>query len=141
MQMRILRLTPHFYYTPDVAAKWVVRMDQIGGMQTQIYRQSLALAKRNIYQEILPIAMASVPKKWEPREGISVIQGNIPMIPIKSKIRGTVGLNFYWGIGIFIHLLKYRIKGIKFDLIHTHCSGVATPLIIGIIAKKILKIT
>ncbi len=140
MQMRILRLTPHFYYTPDVAAKWVVRMDQIGGMQTQIYRQSLALAKRNIYQEILPIAMASVPKKWEPRKGISVIQGNIPMIPIKSKIRGTVGLNFYWGIGIFVHLLKYKIKGVKFDLIHTHCSGVATPLIIGIIAKKILKV-
>src|SRR5699024_7202243 len=59
------------------------------------------------------------------------------MIPIKSIIRGTVGLNFYWGIGVCLHLLKYR--KLKFDIIHAHCSGVAAPLIVGYIAKVLLK--
>lgn len=41
--MKVLRLTPHYYYTPDVVNGWIVRLDQMGGMQTQIYRQSIAL--------------------------------------------------------------------------------------------------
>lgn len=44
--MKVLRLTPHYYYTPDVVNGWIVRLDQMGGMQTQIYRQSIALAKK-----------------------------------------------------------------------------------------------
>lgn len=52
--MKVLRLTPHYYYTPDVVDGWNVRMDQMGGMQTQIYRQSLALARKGVEQVILP---------------------------------------------------------------------------------------
>lgn len=46
-------------------------------------------------------------------------------------------LFFYWGIGVCLHLLKYR--KLKFDIIHAHCSGVAAPLIVGYIAKVLLK--
>lgn len=102
--MKVLRLTPHYYYTPDVVNGWIVRLDQMGGMQTQIYRQSIALAKKNVKQIILPIAMPSAPKEWKPHKGIRVIKGNIPMLPIKSKVRGTVGLNVYWGIGVLKHI-------------------------------------
>lgn len=135
--MKILRLTPHFYYTPDVVDGWVVRMDQMGGMQTQIYRQSIALAQQGIKQLVLPIAMSKAPKIWKLNSNLIIKKGNIPMIPIKSIIRGTVGLNFYWGIGVCLHLLKYR--KLKFDIIHAHCSGVAAPLIVGYIAKVLLK--
>lgn len=138
--MKILRLTPHYYYSPDVVKRWIVRMDQMGGMQMQIYRQSLALAKKGIQQDIFPITMSDAPKEWSPIEKVKVIRGNIPMIPIKSRIRGTVGLNFYWGVGVFFRIIKCKIVKRKYDIIHTHCSGVSTPLIIGVIAKKILKI-
>ncbi len=137
--MKVLRLTPHFYYTPDVVDEWIVRMDQMGGMQMQIYRQALALAKNGINQVILPITMPNAPKKWIPVRGVEVIKGNISMIPIKSKVRGTLGLNFYWGVGVLKHLINYKIKGHNFDLVHVHCSGVMAPLIIGVIAKKLLK--
>lgn len=140
LMMKVLRLTPHYYYTPDVVNGWIVRMDQMGGMQTQIYRQSLALAKKGVRQIILPIAMASAPKVWKPYQGITVIRGNIPMIPIKSKVRGTVGLNIYWGIGVLKHIATRRKHYKNFDIIHAHCSGVASPLIVGLLAKKCLRL-
>ena len=61
------------------------------------------------------------------------------MLPIKSKVRGTVGLNFYWGIGVLWHLMRYKLHKDEFDVIHAHCSGVAAPLIIGVCAKYILR--
>lgn len=139
LMMKVLRLTPHYYYTPDVVNGWIVRMDQMGGMQTQIYRQSIALAKKNIKQTILPIAMPSAPKEWEPYKGIRVIKGNIPMLPIKSKVRGTVGLNVYWGIGVLKHIILRKKYYRGFNVIHAHCSGVASPLIVGLLAKRLLK--
>ncbi len=137
--MNILRLTPHFYYTPEVVDGWDVKMDQMGGMQTQIYRQSIALAKKNIKQLVLPISMPNAPKIWKINPNLIVEKGNIPMIPIKSAIRGTVGLNFYWGVGVIFKLIAKKIKNEKFNIIHTHCSGVAAPLIVGYVAKKIFK--
>lgn len=137
--MKVLRLTPHYYYTPDVVNGWIVRLDQMGGMQTQIYRQSIALAKKNVKQIILPIAMPSAPKEWKPHKGIRVIKGNIPMLPIKSKVRGTVGLNVYWGIGVLKHIILRKKYYRGFNVIHAHCSGVASPLIVGLLAKRLLK--
>ena len=137
--MNILRLTPHFYYTPDVVDGWVVRMDQMGGMQTQIYRQSIALSNKKIKQLVLPIAMPNAPKKWKLNPYLTIQKGNIPMLPIKSSIRGTFGLNFYWGVGVILKLIRKKFKKENYNIIHTHCSGVAAPLIVGYIAKKIFK--
>lgn len=134
--MNILRLTPHFYYTPDVVDGWVVRMDQMGGMQTQIYRQSIALSNKKIKQLVLPIAMPNAPKKWKLNPYLTIQKGNIPMLPIKSSIRGTFGLNFYWGVGVILKLIRKKFKKENYNIIHTHCSGVAAPLIVGYIAKK-----
>lgn len=58
------------------------------------------------------------------------------MLPIKSSIRGTFGLNFYWGVGVILKLIRKKFKKENYNIIHTHCSGVAAPLIVGYIAKK-----
>ena len=137
--MKVLRLTPHFYYTPDVVDEWIVRLDQMGGMQTQIYRQAIALSQKGVKQLVLPITMPKAPKIWKINPRLIIKKGNIPMLPIKSAIRGTVGLNFYWGVGVCNHILKYKMRNTKFDIIHVHCSGVAAPLIVGYIAKVLLK--
>ena len=136
--MKILRLTPHFYYTPDVVKEWVVRLDQMGGMQTQIYRQAIALSKKGIKQLVLPITMPKAPKVWKINSRLIIKKGNVPMLPIKSAIRGTVGLNFYWGLGVILQIIKSGKSYKKFDIIHAHCSGVAAPLIVGYIAKVLL---
>ena len=136
--MKILRLTHHFYYTPDVVKEWVVRLDQMGGMQTQIYRQAIALSKKGIKQLVLPITMPKAPKVWKINSRLIIKKGNVPMLPIKSAIRGTVGLNFYWGLGVILQIIKSGKSYKKFDIIHAHCSGVAAPLIVGYIAKVLL---
>lgn len=136
--MKILRLTPHFYYPPDVVKEWVVRLDQMGGMQTQIYRQAIALSKKGIKQLVLPITMPKAPKVWKINSRLIIKKGNVPMLPIKSAIRGTVGLNFYWGLGVILQIIKSGKSYKKFDIIHAHCSGVAAPLIVGYIAKVLL---
>lgn len=64
-------------------------------------------------------------------------KGNIPMLPIKSSIRGTFGLNFYWGVGVILKLIRKKFKKENYNIIHTHCSGVAAPLIVGYIAKNL----
>lgn len=142
--MKVLRLTPHFYFPPNIAPIWKVHLDQIGGMQTQIYRLASALSNKGIKQTILTIGMKEAPKKWVLDDNVEIISANIPIIPIKSKIRGTYGLNIYWGIGVVIWIIKYLIKSLfvkvnKFDTIHSHCSGVASPLIVGVIAKYLLR--
>lgn len=140
--MRILRLTPHFYYPKELCGEWLVHLDQIGGMQTQIYRLALKISQKGVRQDIWTIGMPSADKIWFIDDNTKVHKVNLPIIPIKSRIRGTVGLNWYWGLGVILKLLKTRFtqKKDRFDIIHVHCSGVAAPLLIGILAKKILHI-
>ena len=67
-------------------------------------------------------------------------------MPIRSHVRGTVGLNVYWGVGTALWLAAVHLRGLlhraesQFDLIHCHCSGVPTPLIVGVVAKEVLKL-
>lgn len=141
--MNILRLTPHFYYTPDVASKWEIRMNQIGGMQIQIYRLAKALSKMNIKQTILPIGMKDTPKIWDFDVNTQVIRANLPMLPIKSRRWGSTGLYAFWALGAARWITRYKIKKIfsaqnEYDKIHVHCSGVASPLLLGIFAKYLL---
>ncbi len=142
--MNILRLTPHFYWPPKYVKKWDVGLDPIGGMQTQIYRMTLALSKKNVNQKILTIGMKGAQKKIKIKDNVELCASNVPIIPIKSKVRGTVGLNFYWGLGVILTDLKILLQSAvlkkgKWDIIHSHCSGVAAPLLVGIISKWLLK--
>lgn len=142
--MNILRLTPHFYWPPKYVKKWDIGLDPIGGMQTQIFRMTLALSKKNVNQKILTIGMKGAEKKVKLKKNIELCSSNIPIIPIKSKVRGTMGLNFYWGLGVILMDLKILLQSAilkkeKWDIIHSHCSGVAAPLLVGIISKWLLK--
>ncbi|MCX7747697.1 MAG: glycosyltransferase family 4 protein [Clostridia bacterium] len=142
--MNILRLTPHFYFPPGIVESWHVPLDPIGGMQTQIYRLSDALSQKSVKQTVLTIGMKGAPKSWNLNERVEIQAANIPMIPVRSKVRGTVGLNFYWGVGVIGRLAGSALKSLfskktRFDIIHSHCSGVAAPLIVGLFSKWIMR--
>ena len=134
--MNILHLTPHFYLPESVVNKWKVDLDQIGGMQTQIYRLCMLLSDFT-NQTILTITAKETAPIIELHNKITVIRTNVPMLPIKSKINCTVGLNFYWLFGTLSWLIKYKLSKhrTKFHIAHVHCSGVVATLISGIIAK------
>ncbi|MCD7871813.1 MAG: glycosyltransferase [Clostridiales bacterium] len=134
--MKILHLTPHFYIPENFIDEWEVDLDQIGGMQTQIYRQCKLLETEGLYQEVLTI-LPNNRKRIELSDKLIIKKSNWRMLPIKSKINCTAGLNFYWSIGTFFNLLYYKIKRINFDCIHVHCSGVSAPLIIALISQKL----
>lgn len=142
--MHLLRLTPHFYYTPEVTPRWEVHMNQIGGMQIQIFRLARALSERGVEQTILPIGMTCAPKSWEVDERTHVHRANLPMLPIRSRRWGSLGLYAFWALGaakwITWHELSRRITGggADYDQVHVHCSGVASPLVLGLYAKLLL---
>jgi len=141
--MNVLRITPHFYFPPSIIESWEVHRDPIGGMQTQIYRTSLCLSQKGIRQKILTIGMKGAPRSWFLDDNVEVCASNAPIIPIKSRVRGTVGLNFYWGIGVLasvaLKAIKAKFTGIKnWDVIHSHCSGVISPLLVGLWCKSII---
>lgn len=143
--MRVLRLTPHFYAPTAVAGHWDVHMDPMGGMQTQIHRLVTSLAGKGVRQTILTMRIGRAPRRWSAAENAEVVATNLPVVPIRSRVRGTVGLNIYWGVGTILWMAAYRLKSllrrteIAFDRIHCHCSGVPMPLIVGVVAKAILK--
>src|SRR3989339_760303 len=134
--MRILRLTPHFYTPAPVAKRWDVHMDPMGGMQTQIHRLVTVLARRGVRQTILTMRIGRSPRRWSAAENAEVVATTLPVVPIRSHVRGTVGLNVYWGVGTALWLAAGHLRGLlhraesQFDLIHCHCSGVPTPLIV-----------
>jgi len=132
--------------SPETGVVWDVSLDPIGGMQTQISRLAEKLSNQGHDQTILTMKMKNVNRKVEINPKLVVYGVNTPIIPIKSKVRGTVGLNFYWGLGVLIWVIGYLLGFIgrshskKFDVIHVHCSGVIAPLLTGFLVQKILKL-
>ncbi|WP_170875179.1 glycosyltransferase family 4 protein [Virgibacillus pantothenticus] len=137
-KLRILRLTPHFYIEPPSNKKWPVRLDPLGGMQVQIHRLSKALDYHGIPQ--INITMGSkydTSKKIFKNSRLWTVL--LPILPLKSRTRGTIGLNQAWGLGTILSVLS-NFSSLKknIDIVHCHCSGVASPLLIGWLVSKIL---
>ncbi|ARU60381.1 hypothetical protein CBW65_04350 [Tumebacillus avium] len=138
---RVLRLTPHYYYPQLADEGWPIRFDPIGGMQVQISQLSESMLSHPVEQTVMTLGLPNVPKHWRYHDRLEVFGAGLPMLPIKSEIRGTVGLNQYWGIGTILKIIKLYTTGQrKWDLLHSHCSGVLTPLVVGVVASKLLRV-
>jgi glycosyltransferase involved in cell wall biosynthesis len=134
----VLRLTPHIYYPPVQDGSWPVRFDPVGGMQTQIYEQAVALARSGVSQTVLAAGMPGVPPVWRPVPGLEVVSSSLPMLPIRSRLRGTQGLNQSWAAGVVRMADRMRRAGRQFDLVHSHGSGVLWPLLVGpVVARRL----
>lgn len=134
--MHVLRLTPHFYW-PHLSGKgWPVRFDAIGGMQTQLYRLSQALSERQIDQTVLTLKLPDTDAEWRLSERVLVRGLRIPLLPMRSRIRGMVDLNASWALGCLAHVLRRQIG--KVSVVHTHASGVIEPLLVGRIVSRLV---
>lgn len=124
----VLRLTPHFYWPQLASAGWPVKFDAIGGMQTQIYRQTLALSKLGIRQTVLTLRIPGAPRIWKVDERTKVIGVRVPIFPVRSRLRGMMDLNISWAVGVLSQLSRLQEAP---DLVHSHWSGVAVPPWLG----------
>lgn len=131
----VIRLTPHFYWPQLEHSGWPIRFDAIGGMQTQIYEQTLALSAAGVSQTVFTLAVPGAPKNWQFDERTTVHGVRIPILPIRSRLRGMVDLNVSWLLGVLKALSKRHIR--PSSVIHVHWSGVAIPPMLAILLKSL----
>jgi|694.fasta_scaffold21964_7 glycosyltransferase involved in cell wall biosynthesis len=134
---RVLRLTPHFYHPSLKEKGWPIAFDAIGGMQTQLFRQTLELGRQGIEQTVVTLRVPGVPATYSPGTLVNVRGVRVPILPIRSRIRGMVDLNASWFLG---GLLETLIGDKRWDIIHVHGSGVFWPLLLGQILSRRRKI-
>lgn len=134
--MNVLRLTPHFYWPQLADAGWPIKFDAIGGMQTQIYRLTASLAEMGVRQTVLTLKIPGTPNPWKMCEHVTVHGVRIPVLPLRSRVRGMVDLNLAWSLGVFRNLMR---QSADYEIIHVHCSGVFWPLLVGMIVSSRLR--
>ncbi|MER7076741.1 Glycosyltransferase involved in cell wall bisynthesis [Saccharopolyspora kobensis] len=134
---RVLRLSPHFYWPQLAETSWPVKFDAIGGMQSQIYRLTRALDDLGVEQVVLTLDIPGTPPCWRLSEHTEVRGVRVPVLPLRSRIRGMVDLNLSWALGVVRHLVKHRKRP---DLIHVHCSGVIIPPLLGWLLCRVLRV-
>lgn len=134
--MHILRLTPHFYWPQLEGTGWPVSFDTIGGMQTQVFRQTVGLSEFKVRQTVLALKIPGAPERWEMNEHVTVRGVRVPILPLRSRIRGMVDLNPSWALGIVHEVLGRRPQC---DIVHVHCSGVIWPLLVGLAVAPLLR--
>ncbi|MCH0541471.1 glycosyltransferase family 4 protein [Streptomyces sp. MUM 203J] len=133
----ILRLTPHLYWPQLAGTSWPVKFDAIGGMQSQIYRLTRQLDERGVRQTVLTLRLPGAPRHW-PMSGRTEVRGvRIPVLPLRSRIRGMVDLNLAWALGVAADLVRRRERP---DILHVHCSGVIIPPLLGWLLTRLLRV-
>ncbi len=125
---RVLRLTPHYYWPQLADRSWPVKFDAIGGMQSQIHRTTEQLDALGVEQTVLTLRIPGAPRRWRMSDHTTVHGVRVPLLPLRSRIRGMVDLNLAWALGVLLHLLRERKR---YDLLHVHCSGVLIPPLLG----------
>ena len=135
--IRVLRLTPHFYWPQLAETSWPVKFDAIGGMQSQIYRLTRALDELGVHQTVLTLQIPNAPRCWHVSGHTEVRGVRVPILPLRSRIRGMVDLNLAWAVGVLADLVRRRRRP---DLLHVHCSGVMIPLLTGWLLTRLLRV-
>jgi len=134
--MHVLRLTPHFYWPHLKDQGWPVPFDTIGGMQSQIFRQTFELSRMGLRQTVITLRIPNAPSEWQ-ADTQTLIRGvRLPILPMRSRIRGLMDLNISWAMGIANEFLRRRLQG---DIVHVHCSGVFWPLLVGAVVAPAIK--
>ncbi|GAA3372890.1 hypothetical protein GCM10020367_30670 [Streptomyces sannanensis] len=135
--LRVLRLTPHYYWPQLAKTSWPVKFDAIGGMQSQITRLTQALDAEGIEQTVLTLQLPGAPRRWQVSDRTEVLGVRVPVLPLRSRIRGMVDLNLSWALGVLRHLLRTRRRP---DVLHVHCSGVIIPPLLGWALCRLLRV-
>jgi glycosyltransferase involved in cell wall biosynthesis len=138
--IRVLRLTPHFYWPQCAKTDWPVKFDAIGGMQSQIYRLTKQLSEAEgqpVHETVLTLRIPGAPRTWRLGEHTTVRGVRVPVLPFRSRIRGMVDLNLAWALGVLAFLVRERRRP---DVLHVHCSGVIIPPLLGWLLTKVLRV-
>jgi glycosyltransferase involved in cell wall biosynthesis len=132
--LHVLRLTPHFYWPQLSESSWPVKFDAIGGMQSQIFRLTVALDRLGVAQTVLTLRIPGAPQSWSMSERTEVRGVRVPILPLRSRIRGMVDLNLAWALGVVVQ------RRPRPDIVHVHCSGVLIPPLLGWLLSRSLRV-
>ena len=137
----VIHLTPHFYWPHLEKKGWPVKFDAMGGMQNQIFRQVHFLDKLKVKQLVITLRIPGTPKIYKISSNSEVIGKRVPILPIRSRLRGMADLNLSWLLGMMFFIIRNKARLKKsYQVIHCHCSGVGTPLVAGYLASRLLKL-
>jgi glycosyltransferase involved in cell wall biosynthesis len=132
----VLRLSPHYYWPQLAATEWPVKFDAIGGMQSQIYRLTNELDALGVRQTVLTLRIPNAPTSWWTSDHTEVRGVRVPVLPLRSRIRGMMDLNLSWALGVVRALVR---DGRRPDVLHVHCSGVIIPPLTGWVLTRVLR--
>jgi 2-deoxystreptamine N-acetyl-D-glucosaminyltransferase/2-deoxystreptamine glucosyltransferase len=133
--MRVLRLTPFFYH--DCVTDWPAAYDPVGGMQTQITQLSEWLASRGVEQIVLTLGHPGVPRIRTLCPGLTVHIARAPLLPIKSRLTGIVGLVQAWLVMALIKAARLR-RTWQPDLVHVHADGQVWPMLAALASRRLV---
>lgn len=139
--MRILRLTPYFYFKDRPGDNWDLLYEPMGGMQVQITEQTRAMSNLDCEQVVLTTGLPGLPKVlcWNPNTYIYNVY--VPLPRIKYEAKGMIGLLASWAAGAILWSFKEKKKspGVSFDIVQCHCSELAGSFFPGPIISGFFK--
>ena len=134
--MHVLRLTPFFHH-PDVAA-WPAEYDSVGGMQIQVWRQAMWLAKRGVRQHVMTIGFPGLPRRRDLHANLRVERSYLPLPKIRSELTGILGLTQSWALATLL-AIRRKARQSRFDLIHIHLDGQIPALLVACLTPALLR--
>ncbi|WP_428559756.1 MAG: glycosyltransferase family 4 protein [Solidesulfovibrio sp. DCME] len=138
--LRVLRLTPYFFFEQPPNGHWDLRVEPVGGMQVQVTEQTRALAERGIGQLLLALGHPGVPRDLEILPGARLITVRLPHPAPRSESKGMVGLLANWALGSLLWALRANLQGKarQFDVVHCHCSELVWTFLAAPLVARLL---
>ena len=139
--LKILRLTPYFYFEKPGENIWDLRYEPVGGMQVQIYEQTKSISQLGFHQVVLTIGLPGIPRFYRYLDNVNIISVRLPQPSLKYEAKGMVGLLPSWMLGSIWWSIKQKIKRnrIDIDVIHCHCSELSWTFMAALLVAKILR--
>lgn len=134
-ELHVLRLTPHFYWPQFRGRGWPIRLNSMGGLPTQVFRQTLGLNKLGINQTVVTLHLPSAPRDWSIDTNIRVRGVRVTELPFSRRDHLLPGLSTSWMLGTLAHIVR---SPRRWDLIHLHSDGSIPSFLLGMAARAML---
>lgn len=138
-KIRVLRLTPYFYFENEGISVLDLDYEPLGGMQVQIMEQTKAISELCESQVVLTTGLPQIPRNYNLASNTYIISVRVPMPIIRYKSKGHILLLPSWALGTILWSLKNKLLNqSKFDVIHHHTSDLLGSFISAPIVAWIL---
>lgn len=142
--IRVLRLTPYFYFPDEDPSTLDLDYEPLGGMQVQIMEQTKAISDLCKLQVVLTTGLPKIPRQYTFTANTNVISVRFPTPALRSQSKGRLLLLPSWALGTILWSIDCRLRNnIEFDVIHHHTSDllgsfIGAPIVAWILGKPLV---